>query len=144
MGGHFLLQRIFPTQGWNPYLLHWQEDSLPTEPPGKLLPGIYGAAYLGQELSKALGSRYHLGVTQRHIGQPRILQDNELFRGPQAHAEGTEESGRKFTAGPPMDHSTHDAFGSLIPSAMLVSTTARMMPLGLSSQAPCWFPPQLP
>ena len=66
MGGHFLLQRIFPIQGWNPHLLHWQEDSLPAEPPGKLLPGIYGAAYLGQELSKALGSRYHLGVTQRH------------------------------------------------------------------------------
>ena len=32
MGCHFLLQGIFPTQGWNPcllYLLHWQEDSLP-------------------------------------------------------------------------------------------------------------------
>ena len=32
MGSHFLLQGIFPTQGWNPcflWLLHWQEDSLP-------------------------------------------------------------------------------------------------------------------
>ena len=29
MGCHFLLQRIFPTQGWNPRLLHWQVDSLP-------------------------------------------------------------------------------------------------------------------
>ena len=31
-GCHFLLQRIFPTQGLNPHflrLLHWQEDSLP-------------------------------------------------------------------------------------------------------------------
>ena len=26
---HFLLQRIFLTQGWNPPLLHWQADSLP-------------------------------------------------------------------------------------------------------------------
>ena len=26
---HFLLQRIFPTQGSNPRLLHWQADSLP-------------------------------------------------------------------------------------------------------------------
>ena len=26
---HFLLQGIFPTQGWNPHLLHWQVDSLP-------------------------------------------------------------------------------------------------------------------
>ena len=28
-GGHFLLQGIFPTQGLNPRLLHWQADSLP-------------------------------------------------------------------------------------------------------------------
>ena len=26
---HFLLQRIFPTQGSNPHLLHWQAGSLP-------------------------------------------------------------------------------------------------------------------
>ena len=32
VGCHFLLQGIFPTQGWNPHLLrllHWQVDSLP-------------------------------------------------------------------------------------------------------------------
>ena len=32
MGGHFLFQGIFPTQGWNPHLwhlLHWQVESLP-------------------------------------------------------------------------------------------------------------------
>ena len=29
MGCHFLLQGIFPTQGWNPCLLHWQAGSLP-------------------------------------------------------------------------------------------------------------------
>ena len=29
VGGHFLLQGIFPTQGWNLHLLHWQADSLP-------------------------------------------------------------------------------------------------------------------
>ena len=27
MGSHSLLQGIFPTQGLNPHLLHWQEDS---------------------------------------------------------------------------------------------------------------------
>ena len=27
VGCHFLLQGIFPTQGWNPHLLHWQADS---------------------------------------------------------------------------------------------------------------------
>ena len=29
MGCHFLLQGFFSTEGSNPYLLHWQEDSLP-------------------------------------------------------------------------------------------------------------------
>ena len=29
VGCHFLFQGIFLTQGWNPYLLHWQADSLP-------------------------------------------------------------------------------------------------------------------
>ena len=33
MGCHFLLQGIFPTQGSNPCLLHWQVDSLPLETP---------------------------------------------------------------------------------------------------------------
>ena len=36
VGYHFLLQRIFPTQGWSPGLLAWQADSLPPEPPGTL------------------------------------------------------------------------------------------------------------
>ena len=29
VGCHFLLQGIFPTQGLNMHLLHWQADSLP-------------------------------------------------------------------------------------------------------------------
>ena len=29
VGCHFLLQGIFPTQGWNPCLLHCQANSLP-------------------------------------------------------------------------------------------------------------------
>ena len=37
VGYHALLQGIFPTQGLNPRLLHWQADSFTTEPPGKLL-----------------------------------------------------------------------------------------------------------
>ena len=39
VGCHFLLQGIFLTQGLNPHLLcllHWQVDSLPIAPPGKL------------------------------------------------------------------------------------------------------------
>ena len=40
VGCHSLLQEIFPTQGSNPgfwSLLHWQVDSLASEPPGKPL-----------------------------------------------------------------------------------------------------------
>ena len=37
VGYHFLLQRIFPTQGWNPCLLHGQADSFTIEPAGKSL-----------------------------------------------------------------------------------------------------------
>ena len=39
VGCHFLLQSVFSTRGSNACLLrllHWQADSLPTEPPGKL------------------------------------------------------------------------------------------------------------
>ena len=38
---YFLLQGIFLTQGSNLHLLHWQVDSLTTEPPGKPLCGLY-------------------------------------------------------------------------------------------------------
>ena len=34
LGCHFLLQGIFPTQGLNPYFLHWHPGSLPFESPG--------------------------------------------------------------------------------------------------------------
>ena len=35
VGCHFLLQGIFPTQGWNWHLLHWQMDSLPLSQLGR-------------------------------------------------------------------------------------------------------------
>ena len=38
VGGHALLQGIFPTQGSNPRLLHWQAGSSPVMPPGKPWP----------------------------------------------------------------------------------------------------------
>ena len=37
VGCHFLLQGICPTRGSNPSLLHWQVNSLPSEPPGEPL-----------------------------------------------------------------------------------------------------------
>ena len=51
MGCHALLQGIFPTQGSNLHLLgllHWQVDSFPLMPPGKLLQ----AAWCGQKKNK--------------------------------------------------------------------------------------------
>ena len=35
VGNHSLLQGIFQIHGWNPCLLHWQMDSLPSKPPEK-------------------------------------------------------------------------------------------------------------
>ena len=38
---HFLFQGIFLTQGLNPYLLHWQADSLPLSQPGSPYSSIH-------------------------------------------------------------------------------------------------------
>ena len=54
VGCHFLLKRIFPTQGSNPCplcLLHWQVDSLPlAAPPGK---PIHSTRYADRQVSKS-------------------------------------------------------------------------------------------
>ena len=49
VGCHGLPQGIFPTQGLNLPLLHWQADSLPTVPPGKL-PAALGVSNYKAEL----------------------------------------------------------------------------------------------
>ena len=49
---HFLLQRVFPTQRRNPRLLHWQVDSLTTEPPGKPRPLIYSLLSCSRRVTK--------------------------------------------------------------------------------------------
>ena len=51
MGCHFLLKGIFPTQGSNPHLLHWQMDSFNTAPPWK-------PQFLPQDTAIALFSIY--------------------------------------------------------------------------------------
>ena len=43
---HFLLQRIFPTQGLNPCLLHWRVDSLPLSHQGSPEVHIYQPMYI--------------------------------------------------------------------------------------------------
>ena len=40
VGRRFLLQEIFPTQGLNPQLLHWQADSLPLSHQGSSLQAL--------------------------------------------------------------------------------------------------------
>ena len=66
MGYHILLQGIFPTQGLNPRLLHWQVDCLPLtqlqSPPLSLLPDDCWSAF---HLSNFIISRmYHVVVAQ--------------------------------------------------------------------------------
>ena len=50
VGCHFLFQGIFPTQGWNLHLLHWQADSLPPGKPHQvsalLLKAFSGLSYV--------------------------------------------------------------------------------------------------
>ena len=45
VGGHFLLQGIFQTEGLNSHHLHWQVDSLPLSHQGSIY--IYVLLYLG-------------------------------------------------------------------------------------------------
>ena len=46
VGCHFLLQGIFPTQGSNPSLLHWQVDSSPLSYPGTKLSTLLYFGYV--------------------------------------------------------------------------------------------------
>ena len=50
MDSHSLLQGVIPIQGSNPSLLHWQTESLPSEPPGKYF--IYSIVYMSVPNSK--------------------------------------------------------------------------------------------
>ena len=53
VGCHFLLQGVFPTQGSNPPLLHWQADSFPLSDQGSLtliLPVFKMIKFYGQWL----------------------------------------------------------------------------------------------
>ena len=48
MGCHFLLQGIFPTQGSNQRLLHWELDSLPLVPSAKSPNFVYAVVTVAQ------------------------------------------------------------------------------------------------
>ena len=59
--------KIFPTQGWNPRLLHWQEDSLPLVPPGKPM-------HLYQSFVYPQGACFNLHLQKRwcFLGLPML------------------------------------------------------------------------
>ena len=69
MGCHFLLQGVFPTQGSNLSLLHWQADSLITAPPGKPL-GRSNGRESEAEFSLALGLWADLNVSLATCSAP--------------------------------------------------------------------------
>ena len=64
VGCHFLLQRIFPTPGSNPRLLHWQADSLPLSYQGRLYDMVY-TWICTHKLSLLLSSRMPKPSTER-------------------------------------------------------------------------------
>ena len=60
VGCHALLQRIFPTQGLNPHLLHWQVGSLGLTPPGKPYADVtIKKHFLLSYKDKSLGMPHH-------------------------------------------------------------------------------------
>ena len=77
-------QRIFPTQGLNPHLLHlhWQEDSLPLAPPGTQMQKVQIQS-LGQEDPLGEGKATHSSILAWEIPwteEPGGLQSMGLHR----------------------------------------------------------------
>ena len=84
VGSRSFLQGIFPTQGSNPRLLHWQADSLPAEPPeeppGAMFP-IWG--YCKQCCCKLACACLleHLGVSFSRAWYPGVPLRGHSVRG---------------------------------------------------------------
>ena len=79
LGCHFLLQGIFPTQGLNPrllYLLHWQMNSLPVEPPGK---PIIKTGNFKQNALIIKAPFWHQEVTFHHCVQKGLDTHKKLY-----------------------------------------------------------------
>ena len=77
MGCHTLLQGIFPTQGSNPNLLHWQEDSSPLSHQGSLAQSTEGIQYIhNYHPPEVEGLRWKEGNApslHTHIWHPGLL-----------------------------------------------------------------------
>ena len=71
VGWHFLLQGVIPIQELNPWLLcllHWQEESLPLVPPGKLKKySIVSQIFLVPYMYKQVIAMRHLNLMTLNI-----------------------------------------------------------------------------
>ena len=71
VGCHFLLQGIFPTQGLNLSLLHWQMDSLLSKPPEKSLKKTTTTVYIPYLKDYFIAKKCH-HVTMQSCHKPSI------------------------------------------------------------------------
>ena len=82
VGCHALLQRIFPTQGWNPGLPQYRQILNPSEPPGKPKNTGVGSLFLlqwiflTQESNKGLLHCRRILYQLSYPGRPQTLQIN--------------------------------------------------------------------
>ena len=86
VGCPFLLQRIFPTQGMNPCLLHWQVDSLPLSYPESPFFGVFGNNTLFFLVTPAALHASSCPGTQLWGLGPAPLQHRDLLAGVSAPA----------------------------------------------------------
>ena len=77
MGCHFLLQRIFLTQGLNPGLPHCKQDALPSEPPGKSKKP-YRYAIISHWVL-IMSPKHHLMRLMWHLRHPKAAQKQEQW-----------------------------------------------------------------
>ena len=103
MDSHFLLQGIFPTQGPNPHLLHWQASSLLTARAAQSCPGPQGSFCPQTCSSLCLGEPFSLSKQPegKHVDlQGSRKHWNQLME-PQPRA-GRAPSQVRGQTGPPL------------------------------------------
>ena len=76
VGCHFLLQRIFPTQGSSPGLLHCKQMLLPSEPWGKLISHCLNKKFLSIITVKPVSTHIWLSM---NTGAEICITKNEMI-----------------------------------------------------------------
>ena len=82
VGYHFLLQGIFPTQGSNPRLLHWQTILFTTEPPEKIWKPDCNFKFSKTPWRARVWQTRHIWIFTR-----RVVRESLLLRKGQNQAE---------------------------------------------------------